>query len=140
MDNYLEEIFKSLPETLYTKSLQSKVMALLENNLTYTSFFAALMNELFQEEGLLLIDAAYKPLRKLESEYFQMQILHSSEIANAVIAHEEKMDHQGFGTPIQAKESAAHLFYIVEGERFLLERVNNQYTNEAKGLSFTLDE
>ncbi|MFJ7825051.1 bacillithiol biosynthesis cysteine-adding enzyme BshC [Psychrobacillus sp. NPDC096623] len=140
MDGYLNEIFKSLPETLYTKKLQSKVMGLLENNLTYTSFFTAMMNELFQEEGLLLIDAAYKPLRKLESDYFQLQILHASEIANAVFEHEGKMDQQGFGTPIQAKESAAHLFYIVEGERFLLERVNNLFINEAKGLSFTLDE
>lgn len=140
MNNYLEEIFKSLPETLYTKGLKVKVMELLENNLTYSSFFAALMNELFKDEGLLLIDAAYKPLRKLESDYFQLQILHASEIANAVFEYEEKMNQQGFGTPIQAKESAAHLFYIVEGERFLLERVNNLFINEAKGLSFTLDE
>ncbi|SDM51385.1 bacillithiol biosynthesis cysteine-adding enzyme BshC [Psychrobacillus sp. OK028] len=140
MDGYLNEIFKSLPETLYTKKLKSKVMELLENNLTYTSFFTALMNELFQEEGLLLIDAAYKPLRKLESDYFQLQILHAPEIANAVFEHEGKMEQQGYGTPIQAKESAAHLFYIVEGERFLLERVNNLFINEAKGLSFTLDE
>lgn len=140
MDGYLDEIFKSLPETLYTKNLQSKVMELLENNLTYTSFFTALMNELFQEEGLLLLDAAYEPLRKLESDYFQLQILHATEIAKSVFEHEEKMEQEGYGTPIQAKESAAHLFYLEDGERFLLERVNNRFIHEAKGLSFTFDE
>ncbi|QUG40994.1 bacillithiol biosynthesis cysteine-adding enzyme BshC [Psychrobacillus sp. INOP01] len=140
MDSYLDEIFKSLPETLYTKNLKSKVIELLENNLTYTSFFTALMNELFQEEGLLLLDAAYEPLRKLESDYFQLQILHAPEIAKVVLEHEKKMEQEGFGTPIQAKESAAHLFYIEEGERFLLERVNDQFIHEAKGFSFTLDE
>lgn len=140
MDGYLDEVFKSLPETLYTKNFKSKVMELLGNNLTYTSFFTALMNELFQEEGLLLIDAAYEPLRKLESDYFQLQILHASEIAKVVFEHEKKMEQEGFGNPIQAKESAAHLFYIEEGERFLLDRVNDQFINEAKGLSFTLDE
>ncbi|WP_277585738.1 bacillithiol biosynthesis cysteine-adding enzyme BshC [Psychrobacillus antarcticus] len=140
MDSYLDEIFKSLPESLYTKNLQSKVLELLENNLTYTSFFTALMNELFQEEGLLLLDAAYEPLRKLESDYFQLQILHASEIAKVVFEHEDKMQQEGFGTPIQAKESAAHLFYVEEGERFLLERVNDQFIHEVKGLSFTLDE
>lgn len=137
---YLDEIFKSLPETLYTKDLKSNVLELLDNNLTYTSFFTALMNELFQEEGLLLIDAAYEPLRKLESDYFQLQILHSSELAKVVFEHEEKIALEGFGTPIQAKESAAHLFYVEAGERFLLERVNNQFVHEAKGISFTLDE
>lgn len=140
MDGYLDEIFKSLPETLYTKNLQSKVMELLENNLTYTSFFTALMNELFQEEGLLLLDAAYEPLRKLESDYFQLQILHATEIAKSVFEHEEKMEQEEYGTPIQAKESAAHLFYLEDGERFLLERVNNRFIHEAKGLSFTFDE
>ncbi|MCZ8539437.1 bacillithiol biosynthesis cysteine-adding enzyme BshC [Psychrobacillus psychrodurans] len=140
MDGYLDEIFKSLPETFYTKSLKFKVMELLENNLTYTSFFTALMNELFQEEGLLLLDAAYEPLRKLESDFFQLQILHSAEIAKVVFEYEGEMEREGFGTPIQAKESAAHLFYIEEGERFLLERVNDRFIHEAKGISFTLDE
>jgi bacillithiol biosynthesis cysteine-adding enzyme BshC len=140
MDGYLDEIFKSLPETFYTKSLKFKVMELLENNLTYTSFFTALMSELFQEEGLLLLDAAYEPLRKLESDFFQLQILHSAEIAKVVFEHEGEMEREGFGTPIQAKESAAHLFYIEEGERFLLERVNDRFIHEAKGISFTLDE
>jgi len=140
LNGYLDEIFKSLPETLYTKDLKSNILKLLENNLTYTSFFTALMNGLFQEEGLLLIDAAYGPLRKLESDYFQLQILHSSEIAKVVFEHEEKIENEGFGTPIQAKETAAHLFYVEEGERFLLERVNNQFVHEAKGISFTLDE
>ncbi|WP_427138498.1 bacillithiol biosynthesis cysteine-adding enzyme BshC [Psychrobacillus psychrodurans] len=140
MNGYLDEIFKSLPETLYTKSLKLKVIELLENNLTYTSFFTALMNELFQEEGLLLLDAAYEPLRKLESDFFQLQILHSAEIAKVVFEHEGEMEREGFGTPIQAKESAAHLFYIEEGERFLLERVNDRFIHEAKGISFTLDE
>ncbi|MER2171624.1 MAG: bacillithiol biosynthesis cysteine-adding enzyme BshC [Psychrobacillus psychrodurans] len=140
MEGYLDEIFKSLPETLYTKSLKLKVIELLENNLTYTSFFTALMNELFQEEGLLLLDAAYEPLRKLESDFFQLQILHSAEIAKVVFEHEGEMEREGFGTPIQAKESAAHLFYIEEGERFLLERVKDRFIHEAKGISFTLDE
>ena len=140
MVGYLDEIFKSLPETLYTKDLKSSVLELLDNNLTYTSFFTALMNELFQEEGLLLIDASYEPLRKLESDYFQLQILHSVEIAKVVLEHEEKIAREGFGTPIQAKESAAHLFYVEESERFLLERVNNQFVHEPKGISFTLDE
>ena len=78
MESYLEELFKSLPETLYTKKIYEKVTNLLHDYHTYSDFFAALMNILFEEEGLLLIDAAYTPFRKLESEYFQVMIKNSA--------------------------------------------------------------
>ncbi|MEK4485015.1 bacillithiol biosynthesis cysteine-adding enzyme BshC [Psychrobacillus sp. FSL H8-0484] len=140
MLNYLDEIFQSLPETLYTKELFSKVMYLLEGNNNYPDFFAALMNDLFQEEGLLLIDAAYGPFRQLESEYFQLFVQQSSELAKVVFEHEAVFEHAGFGTPIQTKESAAHLFYVEDGERFLLERKDHMFIHEAKGISFTKEE
>ncbi|WP_185907990.1 bacillithiol biosynthesis cysteine-adding enzyme BshC [Psychrobacillus soli] len=140
MDNYLTEIFQSLPETLYTKELFTKVMNHLENNFTYTDFFAALMNDFFQEEGLLLIDAAYEPFRKLESEYFQLFVENASDLAEVVFEKEREFEKAGFGTPIQTKESAAHLFYVEAGERFLLERKDGMFIHEAKGLSFTKDE
>ena len=64
----------------------------LENNLTYTDFFAALMNDFFQEEGLLLIDAAYEPFRKLESEYFQLFVENASELAEVVFEKEKEFE------------------------------------------------
>ena len=53
---------------------------------------------------------------------------------------EKEFEQAGFGTPIQTKESAAHLFYVEAGERFLLERKDGMFIHEAKGLSFTKDE
>ena len=140
MQLYLEEIFKSLPETAHTKSLYSKFTHLGEEHSTFTAFFSAIMNELFYEEGLLMVDAAYKPLRELESEYFVQMIEQSSDLANLVFLKEQKLDQLGYGSPIQAKESAANLFYVEDGERFLLEREGNNFVHEAKGLSFTKEE
>lgn len=140
MDNYLTEIFQGLPETLYTKELFSKVMLHLESNGTYSDFFAALMNDFFQEEGLLLIDAAYEPFRKLESEYFQLFVENASELSEIVFNKEKEFEQAGFGSPIQTKESAANLFYVESGERYLLERIDGMFIHEAKGLSFTSDE
>ncbi|MFF2752386.1 bacillithiol biosynthesis cysteine-adding enzyme BshC [Psychrobacillus sp. NPDC058041] len=140
MNSYLEELFQSLPETLNTKELFQKVTLLLESNLTYSDFFAALMNYLFQEEGLLLIDAAYEPFRKLESEYFQLLVKNSSQLAKVVFENEVAFEQKGFGTPIQTKESAANLFYVENGERFLLERKNGDFVHEAKGISFSEEE
>ncbi|WP_391120795.1 bacillithiol biosynthesis cysteine-adding enzyme BshC [Psychrobacillus sp. L3] len=137
---YLEEIFRSLPETLYTKELFRKVTSFLEKNLSYSDFFAALMNDLFQEEGLLLIDAAYEPFRKLESEYFQQMVKNSSQLATLVLENEMAFERAGFGMPIQTKENAANLFYVENGERFLLERKDEKFVHEAKGISFSEEE
>lgn len=83
------------------------------------------MNELFYEEGLLMVDAAYKPLRQLESDYFVQMIEQSSDLASLVFQKEQQLDQLGYGSPIQAKETAANLFYVEDGERFLLERESN---------------
>ena len=91
------------------------------------------MNILFEEEGLLLIDAAYTPLRKLESEYFQVMIKNSAELARLVFEKEAEYAGNGYGTPIQAKESAANLFFVEDGERFLLERQDHLFVHEAQG-------
>jgi len=140
IESYLEELFKSLPETLYTKKIYTKVTNLLTDYHTYSDFFAALMNVLFEEEGLLLIDAAYTPLRKFESEYFQVMIKNSAELARLVFEKEAEYDQNEYGTPIQAKEAAANLFFVEDGERFLLERHDHFFVNEAQGISFTEEE
>ncbi len=140
MEPYLEDIFRSLPETSYTKELYKGMLKGIERHRTYTEFFAALMNEFFGEEGLLLIDASFQPLRKLEGEYFHTLVKRSPEIAEAVCEQEQMMVAAGYGAPIEAKENAANLFYVLEGERFLLERKGQLFVNEQKGISLTTDE
>ena len=137
---YLEEIFKSLPETAHTKKLYSKFTHFVEEHSNFTTFFSAIMNELFYEEGLLMVDAAYQPLRQLESDYFVQMIEQSSDLASLVFQKEQQLDQLGYGSPIQAKETAANLFYVEDGERFLLERESNSFVHEAKGISFTKEE
>ena len=85
------------------------------------------MNGLFQEEGLLFIDSAYKPLRELESDYFIQLIKESNEIAQVVLKKEEQFAFEGYGNPIDAQEDGAHLFYIHETGRVLLSRKNRLF-------------
>ena len=138
--SFIDELFQSLPETMFTKELFQKITLLLEDHFTYSDFFAALMNDLFKEEGLLLIDAAYGPLRELESDYFQEMIKHSEEIAKLVVENEAMYEQIGYDLPIQAKENAANLFYVEDGERFLLERKDGEFVHEASGFAFSEEE
>ncbi|MER2000473.1 MAG: bacillithiol biosynthesis cysteine-adding enzyme BshC, partial [Lysinibacillus sp.] len=122
LSQYVRDVFKDYGETAYTTELLQRVLAPLEKTSTYTEYFAALLNELFEHEGLLFVDAAYSPFRQLEAPYFQKIITQNEEIACAVVKQEAALTALGFAAPLEANEANANLFYVDEGERFLLER------------------
>lgn len=140
MTALLDTIFKDFGETEYTKELYNRVMDHMSNSCTFTDFFARLMNELFQQEGLLLIDAAFTPFRKFESSFFTKLIYANETIAKSVFEKEQQFNELGYGMPIQAVEKNANLFYVQDGERFLLERNGNEYKNSTGTVQFTEEE
>ncbi|MFC4409310.1 bacillithiol biosynthesis cysteine-adding enzyme BshC [Chungangia koreensis] len=138
--DFVDEVFRQFGETIHTESLLAEVKEVLSVSTTFTDFFARLMNSLFQNEGLLLIDAAYGPLRTYESSFFEKLIDRSEEIAEAVFAKEAIMEQAGYGQPVGVSQDAAHLFYLQNGERALLKRVDGDFVNETLGLHFTKSE
>lgn len=140
MVTYVYNVFGKLGETSHTKELLAGVIEAIEKEHTFTGFFVRLMNGLFADEGLLFIDSAYKPLRELESEYFCQLIEASDKIAASITKKERQFAHDGFGTPIEAKEDATHLFYVHETGRMLLSRRNDDFVNDSAGLRFTKEE
>ena len=140
MKKYVETIFSKFGETAYTKPLMEEVIAAVDKENTFTGFFVRLMNGLFAEEGLLFIDSAYKPLRELESEYFQLLIQESESIAAAIVDKESMFDSEGYGRPFDAAGDASHLFYVHETGRMLLTRRDEYFVNDSAGLRFTTDE
>ncbi|REB09667.1 bacillithiol biosynthesis cysteine-adding enzyme BshC [Sporosarcina sp. BI001-red] len=140
MANYIRVVFRDYEETAYTKKLLAEVLHSAEQEHTFTRFFVRLMNDLFQKHGLLFIDSADKSLRKLESNYFKKLIAESGTIAGLITRKERLFEEQGFGTPIQAAEDAAHLFYVHDTGRVLLSRKGNFFVNEAAGLQFSTAE
>ncbi len=129
----IEIIFEHYGETEYTNDLLNMLQKHVEQSSTFTQFFTYTMNELFKNEGLLMIDAAFTPFRKYESSFFEKIINHNEEIAKLVVEKEALLNAAGYGTPINAGIDNANLFYVHEGERFLLERKNGQY-QDANGL------
>lgn len=137
LEQLIRTVFKDYGETNYTEELLKEVLEVGRECETFTDFFATLMNRLFTQYGLLMIDAAYAPFRQLESEYFERLIEHSEEIAHAVTIQEQALVKAGYGKPIEANENNANLFYVKDGERFLLERREEEFVNPAASLRFT---
>ncbi|MCG7342775.1 bacillithiol biosynthesis cysteine-adding enzyme BshC [Sporosarcina sp. ACRSL] len=140
MTAFVEDVFRQFGETEHTKLLLEDVVAAVEAEATFTGFFVRLMNGLFQEQGLLFIDSAYKPLREIEKSHFVEFITESEKLATLVFEKETHYSSLGFGRPIEVEQEAAHLFYIHETGRVLLSRKDGVFVNESTGIRFTSEE
>lgn len=140
MTQLINTIIRDIGETEYTETLIKQLIDALNNSETFTDFFACLMNQLFKEEGLILIDAANFQFRQFEHKYFAQIIQSNEEIARVVTEKEQELERAGYGKPILATYEAANLFYVEDGERHLLERKNDLFVNLAANLKFTQEE
>lgn len=140
MHRAITQIFADYGETSYTNELLTTVKNAIDSTTTFTQFFTKLMNELFDQFGLLMIDAADETLRQIESNYFVRLIEQSETIAKKVFAQEQKLASYGYPKPIEANENGVNLFYVENGERHLLEWDAGIARNKAAMLKFTKDE
>ena len=137
LQSFIRDVFKQFTETIYTKELLRKCLDMTQQVSSYSHFFAVMMHDFFSNEGLLLIDAAYQPLRKYESPYFVKMIEQAQEIASLVVDQESRFQQAGYGQPILASKDSSNLFIVENGERFLLKYINGVFLNETSGLQFS---
>lgn len=140
MEQFVRTVFKDFGETAYTEGLMADVIAHIQTSKTFTDFFTSLMNDLFAKHGLLMIDAANESFRQYEKPFFTAIIEQNEQIANVVVMQERALAEAGYGTPIEAVEHSANLFYVQDGERFLLERKGNQFSNALAPVKLTKEE
>ncbi|MGA3600377.1 bacillithiol biosynthesis cysteine-adding enzyme BshC [Lysinibacillus agricola] len=140
MTQLLNTIVKDIGETEFTEILIKQLVDTLNKSETFTDFFARLMNQLFEDEGLLMIDAADFKFRRSESENFTHIIRNNEEIARVVTEKEAQLANAGYGKPILATDEAANLFFVEDGERHLLERKNQLFVNLAANIKMSREE
>lgn len=140
ISSFLEEYFRSLPETEHSAELQNLVFGILDETDTFTEFFAAFLNHFFRNEGLLFIDAANPELRKYEKGYFKQLISFSSGIAEEVYAAEQELLAAGYNPSLSAEKDAANLFVTIKGERILLKREGEFFIGNNGGVRFSESE
>ncbi|MEB2278655.1 bacillithiol biosynthesis cysteine-adding enzyme BshC [Lysinibacillus xylanilyticus] len=140
MTQLINTIAKDMGETAFTEMLVKQLVDTLNECETFTDFFAQLMNQLFKDEGLLMIDAANFKFRQYERHNFTRIIHKNEEIARVVTEKEAELERAGYGKPILASNEAANLFYVEDGERHLLERKNQQFVNLAANIKLSREE
>ncbi|WP_347860669.1 bacillithiol biosynthesis cysteine-adding enzyme BshC [Salimicrobium sp. PL1-032A] len=137
---FIDDCFRHLPESRYTKDVYEKVEEALGKSETYTDFFARLLLALFNDQGLIVVDAHAPSIRHMESDYFVRMIEHREGIASGVYTREQENRRQGYPTTIGAEQKDAHLFYHDEGQRVLLMREGERFVGKQGEVELSEDE
>lgn len=105
-----------------------------------TEAFAKLMGSLFGKFGLILLDSADPALRRLEAPMFASMIERNDELEAAYLAAAERITASGYELQADVTPGNANLFYIHEGARLLLHKVEGRFADRKATVSFSRSE
>ncbi len=140
INQWIREVFASLPETAHTAQLLKKTDEFVSQSTTYVDFFIRMMNWLLGHEGLLLLDAHAPAIRCLEIGYFERLINEVEHIQFAQQCGGAAFSSEGYGEPIETDALNAHLFLQINEERKRLDYEAGMFTVRGTDLSFTKEE
>ncbi|PAV29906.1 bacillithiol biosynthesis cysteine-adding enzyme BshC [Virgibacillus profundi] len=140
-DQWLNRLFENLKETQFTKNLYETVKSCMDKSTTYVDFFARVIFQLFNDEGLVLIDSGHPKVREMENSHFLQLIERQPEISSGVYAAAEQLEQNGYSLAMDVEENDAHLFYHLNNERVLLTRnENGEWIGKQNEVILTTDE
>lgn len=126
VQKWLANIYLELNESYHSKMVYQELLQILKDSKTYVDFFAKLINKLFGNTGLVLVDSGHQLLRNLESKYFINLIENQELIAKSVFNSLRSLQENNYSISLDAEENDGHLFYHDNhGERILLKKTAN---------------
>lgn len=141
LESWIKLVFNDLLETEHTKELATKILHHVKESETFVDFFARIIFELFQDEGIVLIDSANIHLRQIESEWFEKIITRQEQISEAVVHTAEQIHQAGYSVQVDIDKRNGNLFYHDDqNERVLLVREGSKWIGKNEEITFTTDE
>lgn len=136
----LHQAFRDLPETEHTQSIWKVIESSLERQGTYKGFFLELFQQFFHKEGLLFVNSSDLAMRELAKEFTKELIRNNEALRHSVYEKEQQLADLGFGFPIQCRLENAHLFYVEDNHRYLLEATDTGFENKDLKKSWTTEQ
>lgn len=139
-ERWLRDVFSTYEESAYTNDLFDQLLRCLRKSETFTDFFEWIVCDLFEEDGLLLLNSGDFGVKPLERTLFKQIVESSDAIVARLNNTQAAMEQAGYQPIIEAGDQQANLFYEYDDERFLIEQENGQFSISEVGLTWTKDE
>ncbi|AST92152.1 MULTISPECIES: bacillithiol biosynthesis cysteine-adding enzyme BshC [Sutcliffiella] len=141
MNIWVQDVFHRFGESEHTKELVASLESYINQSESYVDFFSFIVSDLFQSQGLVLMNAADSKVREMESSYFTLLMKKNREITNAVLQTQKELSSLNYSETLDIPSTAMNMFIHIDGERRLLhwnEEKEQAYTEQ--GNSFSLEE
>jgi bacillithiol biosynthesis cysteine-adding enzyme BshC len=130
-EQVLAKLDTTLMPTDFKANWLSKLRQISTQSHTLVDFFAGMMSMLFGSVGLVLMDSDDPNLRALEAPMFSELIKQQHSIGQALAISKHKLESIGYEPQAEIREGNANLFVIHEGERLLLQRQGDRYSDKS---------
>lgn len=139
-ERVIEELEKALPNSEFKAELLERVRSAAADNASLTEACAKLLGQLFGKHGLVLIDSADPALRVIERPMFEKLIREQKQLADAVRESESAIKSAGYELQAVHADNSANLFLVEDGERLLLLRNGDMFSDRHGKVNFTEEE
>ncbi len=142
-EEQLAALDESLPGSEFKSSMMERLRSMAMESASLSDMFAKMLAYLFQNEGLVLLDADDPEVRKLESQMFEWLIEQHMELGQALTSSASKITERGFPLQAELHSECINLFRFhpeLSNERILLYKHGDLITDRKNRFSFTLDE
>jgi len=117
-DPFLEELGKTLPPSEFRKTLLDSLRSAYAPGKTFNQGFAAWMNTLFPDAGLVFISSNDRRIKQLVSGIFRKEIEEFPAVSQLIIQRSAELEN---GYHAQIKTKAMNLFLYHKGGRYFIE-------------------
>jgi len=122
IDEHIESFFQAiaagLPISDFTPALNELLRGYYKQGNTFLKAFAGFFNHVYEDSGLIYVNANNPDLKKILSPLFKKEILSNSEASKLVVQQSVELEDQYHA---QIKAKALNLFMFYKGGRHLIE-------------------
>jgi len=141
IDEQMKEIFEQLGQNLVQTEFTNKIMDLFassyKTNMKFRDAFVLLLNNLFENKGLIFFDPHDPECKKLMSPIFEKEISSVSHTCQLVISQSDILERNYHA---QIKPRAINLFMFLNGARYAIEPQLNEFTLKGTRNTFSYNE
>jgi bacillithiol biosynthesis cysteine-adding enzyme BshC len=139
-ESAISRLDESLMDTEFKGEILDKIRSISQESSTLVEFFSRMMAWLFGSYGLVLMDSDHPDIRGMESPIFERLLNDHQSINDALWSAKSKVEAAGYAPQAEVKDGAVNLFIHHCGERILLIKSGEGYTDRKGDASYTLEQ
>jgi len=125
VESVLREAHDLLPEGPYKAQMLRVIADSWDEDTSMSTWFARILLHLVQSQGLVILDPCLPAVRELAGPVWKTALEDHGVVSESLSKVYREVEEQGFRPAVIRDEINTTLFYVVDGKRYVLERLES---------------